>query len=258
MSPTLAAEFADLVSTAVAVKSSIAVSESTVVLPVEVHQGIFCDGCQMHPISGARYKCTQCVDFDLCEKCKESGLAHPAGHAMIKTPTPEEQKVFDNWNTDRCHRLGCALPGYRRIPACSKPQRSGFDSGRAMLWTSRFCVDHHNRRRRYFKDQREYELWKENEVKDHKDLNDVFNAASAEHKARCIRCIASKSCAFVPLSNATYLCGEHIRECNEFLKEKEAENAVSLPQKRNRDKSEEESSSSCDEDSRVKSRKIAT
>jgi hypothetical protein len=36
----------------------------------QVHAGITCDGCQMRPIQGIRYKCSVCPDFDFCEKCE--------------------------------------------------------------------------------------------------------------------------------------------------------------------------------------------
>lgn len=35
------------------------------------HAGISCDGCEMTPIVGTRYKCTVRNDFDLCEVCHE-------------------------------------------------------------------------------------------------------------------------------------------------------------------------------------------
>ena len=35
-----------------------------------IHHGYFCDGCQMEPIIGNRYKCTICDDFDYCEACE--------------------------------------------------------------------------------------------------------------------------------------------------------------------------------------------
>ncbi len=40
----------------------------------EVHDHIACDGCNLDPIVGVRYKCTQCPDFDLCEKCEAQGV----------------------------------------------------------------------------------------------------------------------------------------------------------------------------------------
>lgn len=34
-----------------------------------VHQNIWCEGCMSTPITGVRYKCAVCPDFDFCEKC---------------------------------------------------------------------------------------------------------------------------------------------------------------------------------------------
>ena len=36
-----------------------------------IHHGYICDGCQMEPIIGNRYKCTICDDFDYCDACEE-------------------------------------------------------------------------------------------------------------------------------------------------------------------------------------------
>lgn len=36
---------------------------------VEVHQGIMCDGCNLFPIVGGRYKSLERESYDLCEKC---------------------------------------------------------------------------------------------------------------------------------------------------------------------------------------------
>ena len=35
----------------------------------EIHFGFICDGCNMRPIKGIRYKCKECPNFDFCENC---------------------------------------------------------------------------------------------------------------------------------------------------------------------------------------------
>jgi len=51
----------------------------------DTHFGITCDGCAGQ-VSGFRYKCLQCEDYDLCGKC-EAGGAHPE-HCFIRVPGP--------------------------------------------------------------------------------------------------------------------------------------------------------------------------
>lgn len=46
-----------------------------------VHHGVTCDGCGVKPISGLRYKCSVCKDFDYCANCEER-LGHE--HAFLK------------------------------------------------------------------------------------------------------------------------------------------------------------------------------
>jgi len=48
-----------------------------------VHHGITCDGCQQSPITGVRFKCRTCPDFDLCESCEAKNV-HPADHPLVK------------------------------------------------------------------------------------------------------------------------------------------------------------------------------
>ena len=48
-----------------------------------VHMGINCNLCGMKNIKGIRYKCLQCPDYNLCEKCEGKG-EHIYNHILIK------------------------------------------------------------------------------------------------------------------------------------------------------------------------------
>lgn len=50
------------------------------------HFGIACDGCNLKPIVGERYKCNECGDYDLCGECKEKGIHYQ--HAFTQYATP--------------------------------------------------------------------------------------------------------------------------------------------------------------------------
>jgi len=52
-----------------------------------VHHSVTCDGCGLSPITGFRYKCIICHNFDFCERCEEKGT-HP--HAFIKIRNPSQ------------------------------------------------------------------------------------------------------------------------------------------------------------------------
>ena len=50
----------------------------------EVHENVSCDGCGLSPIRGARWKCSVCADYDLCDVCHSqfhaTGQYHTHGH----------------------------------------------------------------------------------------------------------------------------------------------------------------------------------
>merc|ERR1712064_156121 len=52
----------------------------------KLHPGVTCDGCEK-PVVGFRYKCVQCPDYDLCERC-EAKRIHPE-HNMMRIAAPE-------------------------------------------------------------------------------------------------------------------------------------------------------------------------
>jgi hypothetical protein len=47
-----------------------------------IHWNVICDGCNQKPLRGPRFKCLDCPNYDLCEKCKET--AGPHQHAEHK------------------------------------------------------------------------------------------------------------------------------------------------------------------------------
>jgi len=52
-----------------------------------VHRGITCNHCNSCPIRGIRYKCANCIDYDLCETC-EAAEVHTKTHVFIKIRIP--------------------------------------------------------------------------------------------------------------------------------------------------------------------------
>jgi len=51
---------------------------------------VTCDGCQIKPIVGWRYKCSVCEDFDYCETC-ESSIEHK--HPLLKIRNEAQHPV---------------------------------------------------------------------------------------------------------------------------------------------------------------------
>ncbi|KAI7870857.1 hypothetical protein BDF14DRAFT_1741027 [Spinellus fusiger] len=49
--------------------------------------GITCNKCNMSPVRGIRFKCANCIDFDLCEMCEGSNT-HTNTHVFLKLRIP--------------------------------------------------------------------------------------------------------------------------------------------------------------------------
>lgn len=58
----------------------------------KIHPNVVCDGCDK-AISGNRFKCMECPDYDLCGHCERNGLH--ADHNMMKITRPVGGPCFD-------------------------------------------------------------------------------------------------------------------------------------------------------------------
>jgi len=82
-----------------------------------VHRGVICDGCNMSPIVGVRYKSTLRADYDLCEECEKT---HDPKDPLIKIKTPlDEMDVLPGLGEFRRAAVG---RGHGR-PWCSRGGR---------------------------------------------------------------------------------------------------------------------------------------
>ena len=52
-----------------------------------VHRRVTCNACHTMPIRGVRYRCSNCLDYDLCEQC-EAMQIHPKHHVFYKIRIP--------------------------------------------------------------------------------------------------------------------------------------------------------------------------
>ncbi|KAI8144702.1 hypothetical protein BJV82DRAFT_605920 [Fennellomyces sp. T-0311] len=64
-----------------------AISETQARKEGYIHRGITCNKCNVTPVRGTRYKCANCVDFDLCEMCEASNTHLPT-HVFLKIRIP--------------------------------------------------------------------------------------------------------------------------------------------------------------------------
>ena len=56
-----------------------------------VHRGITCDGCSKRPVTGIRYKCAECPDYDLCSDCEGKNVHNH--HVFLKVRVPQHIDV---------------------------------------------------------------------------------------------------------------------------------------------------------------------
>jgi Zinc finger, ZZ type len=107
-----------------------------------VHRGVSCNSCNMLPIRGIRYRCSNCPDYDLCEQC-EAMQVHPKTHLLYKIRVPAP--FFDNSQRPQAPRYPGKLHGLpNHLPRQVSKQLSQ-QSGRELaeieaLWDTFKCL----------------------------------------------------------------------------------------------------------------------
>jgi len=76
-------------------------------IPDEViHHGVSCSGCSKPSITGIRYQCCECINFDLCSKCENAMVerpGHSADHHLLKIKVPVVARtVHTGVSCDKC------------------------------------------------------------------------------------------------------------------------------------------------------------
>jgi len=68
---------------------------------VPVHENVKCDGCGAFPITGERFKCTVCHNFDLCSTCEQKNT-HPTSHPLLKIKEAPRRDIHYGVTCDGC------------------------------------------------------------------------------------------------------------------------------------------------------------
>lgn len=102
-------------------------------LSAGIHRGVRCDGCN-GPIYGARYKCGNCRDYDLCSVCEVvSENLHDKDHVFLKFKKPLEYFIDCSkplleslYTKERVHRPSCVSTPSSTIqtPGCTLNQQT--------------------------------------------------------------------------------------------------------------------------------------
>ena len=66
---------------------------------VTCHVNVSCDCCRRGPITGVRYKCSTCPNYDLCERCiqlSETTSFHPQDHLFFRVSKPVSRDMMSS------------------------------------------------------------------------------------------------------------------------------------------------------------------
>jgi len=97
---------------------------------IEVHLQSACDGCNQSPILGKRFRCLECQDYDLCERCykknRSDGCVHSHGtwaqmasstSIQRNVPGPVDVVIADSAASSEYNAASAELAGQRALQA---------------------------------------------------------------------------------------------------------------------------------------------
>lgn len=68
-----------------------------------IHFGVWCNNCGKNNITGFRYKCLFCKDFDICEECECKPIqSHDAAHSFIRI---KDSSIFTTLINEKRNQL---------------------------------------------------------------------------------------------------------------------------------------------------------
>ncbi|MCJ1233277.1 hypothetical protein MMC14_001232 [Varicellaria rhodocarpa] len=109
-----------------------------------VHRQVTCNSCNTIPIRGIRYRCANCVDYDLCEQC-EALQVHQKTHVFYKIRIPAPFPFLGNprqpqpvWYPGKPSGLQQRIPRELTIRLCKE---SSFEDAEVnALWDQFKCL----------------------------------------------------------------------------------------------------------------------
>ena len=101
-----------------------------------VHQSVSCDGCNKNPLTGVRYKCSECPDFDLCEDCEAKDVHNH--HVFLKLKFPMAVDIIYSHRTnDDAETANSTHPATPQNPHHGRPIHCGPPSHGNHPWGGR-------------------------------------------------------------------------------------------------------------------------
>ena len=65
---------------------------------IQGYHNVICDGCDMFPLFGIRYKCSSCIDFDYCQDCFSQKYHEGGGHEFQRIQPVEGKCITKKSN----------------------------------------------------------------------------------------------------------------------------------------------------------------